>query len=462
MEEEQFLQSPIKKPETISSKHFSDSEDSSSNHDDDHELRNLEPSFSKSCPEQLQPQDDSNPTSQEPDSIDSQMKNEKWDNAAVKTEPDENQEEGNDPSSSSSSWKEPDQADYFSFIQTLKVKSEAWEQTAKLGEFGGSVKVEDEYINCPECSKRIKPRYMKVHLGKGNCNPSLTCEECNKTFSSFQKLKKHKKIHTGNRENKHLCNFCPKTFYESYNLKVHTRTHTGEKPFQCEFCAKTFTERGQLKMHTYVHSGLRERTYVCDLCPKTFYKTTNLFAHKRTHSGEKPFSCEYCGRLFSEMGNMKKHVEKFHNKMNPSETDDTAMEDQSIDNYKQFPCGYCGALFFEKENMKKHLENVHNKMDESEIHNTPTNQVTRSPHPETDQNSFSEMGNMKKFEENNEMNVSEADHNGEKTFACGYCGKLFSEMVYMKNHVENFHNNIERCQTDDNNQVTVGPGLDHE
>ena len=80
-------------------------------------------------------------------------------------------------------------------------------------------------------------------------------------------------------------------------------------PQRCQFCPKEFKNVSELRKHERVHTG--DRPFKCDVCGMSFSQAGNLCAHKRTHTGDRPHKCNKCGRSFKRSSNLRRH-ERIH------------------------------------------------------------------------------------------------------------------------------------------------------
>uniref|UniRef100_A0A3B4BGT3 C2H2-type domain-containing protein n=1 Tax=Periophthalmus magnuspinnatus TaxID=409849 RepID=A0A3B4BGT3_9GOBI len=134
---------------------------------------------------------------------------------------------------------------------------------------------------------------------------------------------------------RHFCSFCAKGFRVEWQLKRHMRVHTGERPFSCSFCGRSFSRKDALRGHVTIHTGrapVGDGTKTCQICGKTFRSGNHLRRHMTVHTGEKPFSCSVCGRSFSRAESLRKHMD-IHAAGNESST-----ANQPSGGSKRAPC----------------------------------------------------------------------------------------------------------------------------
>ena len=161
-------------------------------------------------------------------------------------------------------------------------------------------------ISCDQCLKTFTSRQrLSRHRLSHSGEMIHKCAQCNKLFGHASNLKKHLHIHTG--EKPHKCTQCNFSANQFSNLERHKRTHSGEKPQRCTMCQFFSITTGHLKVHMMMkHTG--EKPHKCDQCNYTCTTAGNLQRHMLTHTGEKLFKCNQCGKTYTRQNNLTKHL----------------------------------------------------------------------------------------------------------------------------------------------------------
>jgi uncharacterized Zn-finger protein len=78
----------------------------------------------------------------------------------------------------------------------------------------------------------------------------------------------------------YTCNYsgCKKEFLRTWNLLDHLRMHTGVRPYACQFCGKSFTQKGNMRKHLLQHyqpNLSQRRKYRCQHCDSSFTERYN-------------------------------------------------------------------------------------------------------------------------------------------------------------------------------------------
>ena len=90
------------------------------------------------------------------------------------------------------------------------------------------------------------------HVVTQHGEPPYQCTKCDLKCESYKKLVSHSK-------NVHIqefveCSICKKKIKE-YRMRNHMMVHNGERPHSCDVCGKSFTLKSQLRIHSLVHTG---------------------------------------------------------------------------------------------------------------------------------------------------------------------------------------------------------------
>ena len=141
--------------------------------------------------------------------------------------------------------------------------------TGSSGTTGSDVK-QDEPENEVEIKIEYEDELSETNHGPSDVGEYLICLEQKQV--NFQT----------NRYGRYKCPKCRYTVKNKCQLKRHYRIHTGEKPFQCKLCERKFTQ----KQH--------------------------CIRHIRTHDDRFKFSCPFCDAKFILCSQLKKHITQIH------------------------------------------------------------------------------------------------------------------------------------------------------
>ncbi|CAG7726552.1 unnamed protein product, partial [Allacma fusca] len=156
------------------------------------------------------------------------------------------------------------------------------------------------------------------------------------------------------------CPQCAKSFASYSGLHHHSKVHTRSKEFPCHLCSKTFNRRTKLIQHGEKHHNLNKETEhgksnsifqsdVSDVAQDEVKQTKNLYLiknddtmppklHGLVDSTKTLFQCSKCNIKFRSPKNLARHLKSHDN---------------------QFSCDVCGRNFSQKFSLKRHKNRVH-------------------------------------------------------------------------------------------------------
>ena len=220
----------------------------------------------------------------------------------------------------------------------------------------------------------------------------------NEQIKSFDSLKRLTgiTISRNKNQNKKKCESAREKFDRLYN---HVPKNHVEANNKCETCGKLFPDIGGLKKHiNNVHEKKRQVT--CEKCGKDFTQPYSLKVHmKAVHEGQKEHKCEQCGKVFGYKLTLKDHIRTVHEKI------------------KCHVCETCGKAFGQSSNLKYHIRTVHQGLKDFKC--------------ETCGNVFGHAQGL-------QLHVKTV-HEGQKDYKCEICGKNFGKQSNLKRHMRTVH-----------------------
>lgn len=78
------------------------------------------------------------------------------------------------------------------------------------------------------------------------------------------------------------------SYFYRFHLGEHMNQHNGNRPYSCEQCGKAFYKRIQLRQHKLSHGSNK---HVCPVCDATFNRRGNMNTHMKRHNAVGAYTC---------------------------------------------------------------------------------------------------------------------------------------------------------------------------
>ena len=191
--------------------------------------------------------------------------------------------------------------------------------TTKLLKAHMKLKHETQNKRCSKCGLTFTEEVnLKRHLENAlkDGNEKYSCDQCPRSFCTRTTLTRHLETkHDGIGNFK--CYKCSVNFETKDALINHKETIHFSETFKCEDCEKSFTRIETLRKHKIDHktSDYVSSSFKCEFCQTVFRWKTNWQRHKREiYNADKTWKniCQVCGESFCTGKEMKAHVDLYH------------------------------------------------------------------------------------------------------------------------------------------------------
>ncbi|CAL7933995.1 unnamed protein product [Xylocopa violacea] len=241
---------------------------------------------------------------------------------------------------------------------------------------------------CPVCQKVFKTRRLMGRHLRSIHKKTLSCDKCNKRYSTRQSLLTHQRSHEddyylecpichlrykreaglknhqirvhSNVEPKYMCDYCGKRYKLKFDLSKHIERIHPSSSHICKSCGKIVKDIGH---HEWVHERAAKKAitlrYRCHLCSKRFSTRNNLDNHLLLHKDG--FKCNLCGETCKSQTSLSYHKERKHKPTARCSICEKSFSRTSFYQHvlthagiRPYKCDVCGEDFTQRSSVLRH------------------------------------------------------------------------------------------------------------